>query len=60
MVLFRFDFTALSGIWEVAPLAATCAFTSPVHYKRLPLVFNDRSIGDHHLRDRSNHDGDTV
>jgi hypothetical protein len=27
MVLFRLDFTALSGIWQVAPLAATCAST---------------------------------
>lgn len=60
MVLFRFDFTALSGIWEVAPLVATCASTSSVHYKRLPLVFDGRSIGDHHLRGMSNHDYDTV
>ena len=30
MVLFRFDFTALSGIWETTPLAATCASTSVV------------------------------
>jgi hypothetical protein len=28
MVLFRCDFTALSGIWEGAPLAATCTSTS--------------------------------
>lgn len=33
MVLFGFDFTALSGIWGAAPLAATCASTSLVQSK---------------------------
>ena len=43
-VLFDFDFTALSGIWEAAPLAATCASTSPVPCKYYLWVTEGESI----------------
>lgn len=44
MVLFRFDFTAPSGIWEAVPHAATCASTPTIQSKNYLWITESESM----------------